>query len=84
MDIDIYRREEAGSKFSYLIVPHGNPIPEEATNVDWQLRQQKVHIDDAAQHVQPLHVERPREQIQEKGYAITSVRDQVPAAQAST
>jgi hypothetical protein len=82
MDVDIYRRAEAGNKFSYLIVPHGQPIPEEATNVDWQLRQQKARIDDAAQHVQPYHVDRPREQIQEKGYAITSVADQVPAAEA--
>jgi hypothetical protein len=83
MHVDIYRREEAGNKFSYLIVPNGQPIPQEATNVDWQLRQQKVHIDDSARYVEPLHVERPREQIQEKGYAITSVTDQVPAAQAN-
>ncbi len=82
MEVDIYRRAEAGDKFSYLIVPQGKPIPEEATNVDWALRQQGVHIDEAAEHLHPYEVDRPREQIQEKGYAITGVNNQVPASQA--
>ncbi|MBA2676200.1 DUF6139 family protein [Ramlibacter sp.] len=82
MEVDIYRRAEAGDKFSYLIVPQGKPIPEEATNTDWALRQQAVHIDETAEHLHPYEVDRPREQIQEKGYAITGVNNQVPANQA--
>lgn len=79
MHVDIYRRNESGNKFSYLLVPHGEPIPEEATNVDWALRQRDIQVDDAATHVVPYAVDEPRRQIDEKGYAITSVRHQVEA-----
>lgn len=79
MHVDIYRRPEAGNKFSYLLVPHGQPIPEEATNVDWALRQRDIHVDDMASHVEPYEVDEPRRQIDEKGYAITSVFHQVDA-----
>lgn len=79
MEVDIYRRAEAGSKFSYLIVPTGQPIPEEAVNVDWQARQQGVHVDDTAEHLHPFEIDNPRAQIEEKGYAITSVFHQVAA-----
>ena len=82
MEVDIYRRPEPQDKFSFLIVPKGQPIPEEATNTDWALREQGVHVDDAAQLVHPYEIERPRDQIQEKGYAITSIRNQVPADKA--
>ena len=77
MNVDIYRRPEAGNKFSYLIVPSGRPIPEEATNVDWQARQQAVHVDESAEHLHPNEIDNPRAQIDEKGYAITSVFHQV-------
>lgn len=79
MHVDIYRRTESGNKFSYLLVPHDQPIPEEATNIDWLLRQRGVHVDDAATHVEPYEVDEPRRQIEEKGYAITSVLHQVEA-----
>jgi hypothetical protein len=79
MHVDIYRRSEAGNKFSYLLVPHGQPIPQEATNIDWALRQRDIHVDDAADHVDPYEVDAPRQQIEEKGYAITSVLHQVEA-----
>jgi hypothetical protein len=77
MNVDIYRRPEAGNKFSYLIVPAGRPIPEEATNIDWQARQQAVHVDESAEHLHPYEIDNPRAQIDEKGYAITSVLHQV-------
>jgi uncharacterized GH25 family protein len=82
MEVDIYRRPEEGNKFSYLLVPEGQPIPEEAVNVDWQLRKQAVHVDDSAKHTEPYEVDQPRAQIDEKGYAITSVRHQVDASEA--
>jgi hypothetical protein len=81
MKVDIYRRAEAGSKFSYLIVPTGQPIPEEAVNYDWQARQQDVHVDDTEEHLHPYEIDNPRAQIDEKGYAITSVFHQVEARQ---
>ena len=77
MKVDIYRRSEPGNKLSYLIVPAGQPIPEEATNVDWQARQQGVHVDETQEHLHPYEIDNPREQITEKGYAITSVYHQV-------
>ncbi len=80
MHVDIYRRSEPGDKFSYLLVPHGQPIPEEATNVDWALRQRDIHVDDAAPRIEPYQVDQPRRQIDEKGYAITSVLHQVEAS----
>ena len=83
MKVDIYRREEPGARFSYLIVPHDQRIPQEAENTDWHMRQMNVHIDEAAQHLHPYEVERPQAQIDEKGYAITRLADQVPAHKAS-
>ena len=77
MNVDIYRRAEAGNKFTYLIVPTGQPIPHEAENWDWQARQQGVHVDDTEEHLHPFEIDNPRAQIDEKGYAITSVFHQV-------
>jgi hypothetical protein len=77
MNVDIYRRAEAGNKLTYLIVPTGQPIPEEATNIDWQARQQAVHVDESAEHLHPYEIDNPRAQIEEKGYAITSAFHQV-------
>ncbi len=81
MKVDIYRRPEADNKFTYLIVPSGQPIPEEATNIDWQARQQSVHVDESQDHLDPYVIDNPRAQIEEKGYAITSVFHQVEAGQ---
>jgi hypothetical protein len=77
MNVDIYRRPEAGNKFTYLIVPAGRPIPQEAINIDWQSRQQAVHVDESSEHLHPYEIDNPRAQIDEKGYAITSVFHQV-------
>jgi hypothetical protein len=77
MKVDIYRRSEPGNKLTYLIVPSGQPIPEEATNIDWQARQQAVNVDETTEHLHPYEIDNPRAQIDEKGYAITSVYHQV-------
>jgi hypothetical protein len=80
MQVDIYRRPEANAKFTYLIVPTGRLIPEEATNIDWEARQRAVNVDESATHLHPYEIDNPRAQIDEKGYAITSVLHQVAAA----
>jgi hypothetical protein len=77
MQVDIYRRPEADNKFTYLIVPAGEPIPHEAENTDWQSRQQGVNVDESQEHLHPYEIDNPRAQIEEKGYAITSVFHQV-------
>jgi hypothetical protein len=83
MHVDIYRRPEPGNKVSYLVVPSGEPIPEEATNIDWELRQKGIHIDETAGHLDSYEIDRPEQQIQEKGYAITGVTHQVPVGNGS-
>ncbi|MBG9390430.1 DUF6139 family protein [Caenimonas aquaedulcis] len=83
MNVDVYRRPEPGNKLTYMLVPAGKPIPPEVENTDWQLRQSGAHIDETERLVHPYEVERPREQIAEKGYAITRLADQVKADRAS-
>jgi hypothetical protein len=83
MKVDIYRRSEPKNKLTYLIVPSGQPIPEEATNIDWQARQQGVHVDETQDLLHPFEIDHPRAQIEEKGYAITSVYHQVEAGQSA-
>ena len=80
MKVDIYRRPEVQNKFTYLIVPAGQPIPHEAENWDWQARKQGVHVDETQDILHPFEIDHPRAQIEEKGYAITSVFHQVEAA----
>lgn len=73
MRIDLYRRSEAHHRFSYLAVPEGRPIPQEAINIDWQSVSRGTEMDDGAD-AWPAHgIQRPGEQIAQKGYAITSV-----------
>lgn len=77
MRVDIYCRDEAEGKHSYLAVPEGKPIPEEATNTDWQPKAQKVEIDDNDDNLPTYHIVHPLEQIGAKGYAITSLDEQL-------
>jgi hypothetical protein len=74
MRVDIYRRPEFGGKFSYLAVPEGRLIPEEATNVDWEAAERSVDLEDSVDKLPQFSIEDPIEQISAKGYAITSVK----------
>jgi hypothetical protein len=73
MRVDIYRRAEHEGMFSYLAVPEGKRIPEEATNTDWEVEAQRVEVDDADGPLQRYRIVTPLAQISAKGYAITSV-----------
>ncbi len=75
MRVDIYRRNEHHDIFSYLAVPEGKLIPEEATNTDWQPEAQGVEVDEAAGTLPKYHIEQALEQISAKGYAITGLKD---------
>ncbi len=74
MRLDLYRRPEAGGKYSYLAVLEGKPIPEEATNTDWQILAQGLDVSDEEDAMPDYAIERPFQQIGSKGYAITSMR----------
>ncbi len=74
MRLDLYRRPEAGGKYSYLAVLEGKPIPEEATNTDWQILAQGMDVSDEEDAMPDYAIEQPFQQIGSKGYAITSMR----------
>lgn len=77
MRVDIYRRPEPEHKLSYLVVPEGRVIPEEATNVDWVSDKRGAILDESNGGWPELGIDDPEGQIQEKGYAITSVSHQI-------
>ena len=76
MRVDIYRRAEAQGRFSHLAVPEGRPIPQEAINTDWTLESRGQDLDETAAHWDDLGIPAPGQQLQHKGYAITSVFEQ--------
>ncbi|GAA6121110.1 MULTISPECIES: DUF6139 family protein [unclassified Acidovorax] len=76
MRVDIYRRTEAEGKFSHLVVPEGRPIPQEAINTDWESEMSGQELDESAAHWDDFGIAEPGRQISEKGYAITSVKEQ--------
>jgi hypothetical protein len=74
MRLDIYRRPESNGHFSYLAVPEGKQIPEEAISVDWEEADRGVELADEQPSLSDFAIEDPLEQISAKGYAITSIR----------
>jgi hypothetical protein len=74
MRVDIYRRPEHAGRYTYLAVPEGRQIPEEAINVDWETAERGVAVDDNVETLPQFAIDSPIEQISSKGYAITSVK----------
>lgn len=74
MRVDIYRRPESGGQFSYLAVPEGKVIPDEAISVDWEAAERSVDLEDSVDRLPQFSIDDPLEQISAKGYAITSVK----------
>ena len=79
MQLDIYCRPEPEHKLSFLAVPAGKPIPEEATNVDWRPRARAIELNEEAPSFAEYGIDKPGDQIREKGYAITSLAHQLEA-----
>ncbi|MES2261592.1 MAG: DUF6139 family protein [Pseudomonadota bacterium] len=75
MRLDIYRRAEHDGIFSYLAVPEGKPIPQEAINTDWEPASLALEVEDDTEALPDFHIERPYGQIGDKGYAITSLKN---------
>jgi hypothetical protein len=75
MRLDIYKRPENGGQYSYLAVPEGEEIPQEATNVDWEAAERSVDFDGDDKKLAAFAIEDPLQQINSKGYAITSVKN---------
>lgn len=83
MRLDIYRRSESGHRYSYLAVPEGRLIPEEATNTDWESEARGIEGGAQAEQLGKYAIARLEEQINEKGYAMTSVSARVAAPNSS-
>ncbi len=81
MRVDIYRRAESRHHYSYLAVPEGRPIPQEAINTDWESEARAVEMGEKAEQVSHYDIPSPEQQIAEKGYAITSVNGSRGAGQ---
>ena len=77
MKVDLYKRPETAGKYSYLAVPEGKPIPEEATNVEWEKVDQTVDFEGIKEPVHGLKPDDVLQQISDKGYAISHLKDQV-------
>lgn len=75
MRLDIYKRPENGGQYSYLAVPEGKEIPQEATNVDWETAKRSVDFDENKSKLPEFAIDDPLQQINAKGYAITSVKN---------
>ncbi len=82
MQLDIYRRPEAGHRVSYLAVPAGRTVPAEVTSTDWALHRPAQELDEDAPGFPEYGIESPGRQLREKGYAITSLARQPPAGSA--
>lgn len=78
MRVDIYRRPEPEHKLSYLVVPEGRVIPEEAINVDWVSEMRGIDLNESDSGWPDLGIAEPQRQLREKGYAITGVLHQIP------
>ncbi len=74
MRLDIYKRPENGGQYSYLAVPEGKEIPQEATNIDWEAAERSIDFDENDGALSAFAIEEPFQQINSKGYAITSVK----------
>lgn len=77
MKVDVYKRPENTGQYSYLAVPEGRPIPNEATNIDWETAEQNVDLDQHNEAIIGLSAEDALEQIDMKGYAISSAYHKV-------
>jgi hypothetical protein len=75
MKVDLFRRPEAGGQYSYLAVPQGRLIPQEATNTDWETLQPDIDLERQDEKQTGLYADDATEQIDEKGYAISSVKN---------
>jgi len=74
MKVDVYRRPEQPGHYSYLAVPEGRPIPNEATNIDWETALNNIDLDDSNEPVEGLSAQDAMKQISAKGYAISPLQ----------
>ncbi|RXZ38619.1 hypothetical protein D9O50_03660 [Oxalobacteraceae bacterium CAVE-383] len=77
MKVDVYKRLDSGNLHSYMAVPTGQAIPEEATNTDWEIDRRNVDLEPGKTPQSSLKPDDALQQIDEKGYAITHLKDRL-------
>lgn len=77
MKVDVYKRPEQAGLYTYLAVPEGRPIPNEATNIDWETAEHNVDLDQDNEPLLGLTADDALQQINDKGYAISSVHNKI-------
>jgi len=77
MKVDVYKRPDPEGIYSYLAVPEGRPIPQEATNTDWETAEANIDLDEDNEPVLGLNADDALQQINVKGYAISSVQNKI-------
>jgi hypothetical protein len=77
MKVDVYKRPDPEGIYSYLAVPEGRPIPQEATNTDWETAENNIDLDEDNEPVLGLNADDAQQQISAKGYAISSVQNKI-------
>jgi hypothetical protein len=77
MKVDLYKRPDTNGGFSYLAVPAGKPIPNEATNIDWQTVHQGEELRPEEFDLLDASLDELEAQFDEKGYAISSAQKQM-------
>ena len=75
MKVDVYKREEDNRLCSYLIVPHRQPVPQEVVSTDWLVHELDADFEQSGGVHFTLEPDDAFRQIDEKGYAITHLRD---------
>lgn len=74
MKLDIYKRPELQGQFSFMVVPEGEIIPEEATGTEWEIVARGREINDP-KDLSEFSINKPFDQVAAKGYAITAAKD---------
>ena len=75
MIVDVFRRDEGNGKFSHLVVPHGEIIPDEVTDWGWHDEARAIQLNEDEARWPQYGIEKPGEQLDKKRYAITSVNE---------
>lgn len=73
MKVDLYKRPDTDGDFSYLAVPSGRVIPDEATSLDWETVRQDEELRPDELALLDVSADELQQQIDRKGYAISSV-----------
>lgn len=73
MRVDIYQRNQPDGSTSYLLVPEGRIIPNEATSTEWQTSACGLDITEDPDTLATLSISAADKQIDQKGYAITGL-----------